>query len=297
MRFALTKTGERTAPQPSNRAFCPGCHAAVAAKCGEVLTWHWAHLADASCTWDPEPETPWHRNWKAAAPDDRQEIALNGQRADIVSPSGLVIELQHSHLAGEHIRKREAAYQHMMWIFDARGAYAASRLTLRRHPDRDPDDLYRTIRWEAAPAYPSQAKASMLLDLDDETLIWIGAWHGEPGDRSKNGHGWLVTPEWVRRVIINGPHLPQRPSARRPLTAALLSQQEIRPATVAVTGPLDWSSHRIGPLRACMCCGRPALMRDANGKACHKVCAEREPPDATESTTSETADEQQKADA
>jgi hypothetical protein len=37
---------------------------------------------------------------------------------------------------------------------------------------------------------------------------------------------------------------------------------------------LDWSSHKIGNPAPCRICQRPALVRDASGLPCHKVCAE-----------------------
>jgi len=37
---------------------------------------------------------------------------------------------------------------------------------------------------------------------------------------------------------------------------------------------LDWHTHKIGPPARCRICRRDALMRDAEGKPCHKVCAE-----------------------
>jgi hypothetical protein len=37
---------------------------------------------------------------------------------------------------------------------------------------------------------------------------------------------------------------------------------------------LDWSGHRVGEPAPCRLCRRPALVRDASGLACHKVCAE-----------------------
>ncbi|GIJ65645.1 bifunctional DNA primase/polymerase [Virgisporangium ochraceum] len=37
---------------------------------------------------------------------------------------------------------------------------------------------------------------------------------------------------------------------------------------------LDWRDHAVGPLAPCRLCGRPALMRDADGRPCHKICAE-----------------------
>jgi len=37
---------------------------------------------------------------------------------------------------------------------------------------------------------------------------------------------------------------------------------------------LDWRKHFTGPLRRCVLCARPALMRDEDRQPCHKVCAE-----------------------
>jgi hypothetical protein len=37
---------------------------------------------------------------------------------------------------------------------------------------------------------------------------------------------------------------------------------------------LDWRRLSIGPLRPCVLCGRPALMRNDDHDPCHKVCAE-----------------------
>ena len=39
---------------------------------------------------------------------------------------------------------------------------------------------------------------------------------------------------------------------------------------------LDWRKHSTGPNRPCRLCGKPTILRDENGKAAHKVCAERE---------------------
>lgn len=39
---------------------------------------------------------------------------------------------------------------------------------------------------------------------------------------------------------------------------------------------LDWRSHKVGARLKCRLCVEKALMRDGQGKPCHKVCAERE---------------------
>lgn len=39
---------------------------------------------------------------------------------------------------------------------------------------------------------------------------------------------------------------------------------------------LDWShTGTVGPPQPCRICHRPALMRDPDGKPCHKTCAEK----------------------
>jgi hypothetical protein len=45
---------------------------------------------------------------------------------------------------------------------------------------------------------------------------------------------------------------------------------------------LDWRHHRIGPLRPCRYCHRDALLRDEHGEPAHKVCAEHDTGQATD---------------
>ncbi|MDH6460890.1 hypothetical protein M2302_001056 [Micromonospora sp. A200] len=55
-------------------------------------------------------------------------------------------------------------------------------------------------------------------------------------------------------------------------------QQTAAPATAQPerTGSgLVWSSHATGDPAPCRICRRPALMRDGEGRPCHKVCAEQ----------------------
>lgn len=48
------------------------------------------------------------------------------------------------------------------------------------------------------------------------------------------------------------------------------------PPPPSAAGGLDWSKHRSGDPAPCRVCRKPAFMRDAAGKPCHKVCAEQE---------------------
>jgi hypothetical protein len=60
-------------------------------------------------------------------------------RADIVTPSGLVIELQHSSIPVDEITERERFYQNMIWLIDAESF--KSRFCVRQR------DGYWTFLW------------------------------------------------------------------------------------------------------------------------------------------------------
>jgi hypothetical protein len=94
------------------------------------VTWHWAHQAALDC--DPwfEPETEWHRSWKALASDERVEVVMGDHRADIVSREGTVVELQHSSISVEDIRARESYYRRMVWLIDGSAFAENFRVTL-----------------------------------------------------------------------------------------------------------------------------------------------------------------------
>jgi hypothetical protein len=39
-------------PNPHARAACPYCSASMAAKCGDVVGWHWAHIGPTCQDWE-----------------------------------------------------------------------------------------------------------------------------------------------------------------------------------------------------------------------------------------------------
>jgi competence protein CoiA len=87
---------------------------------------HWAHACRKDC--DPwwENETAWHREWKNLFPVKCREISYTApdgeiHRADIVTHSGVVIEVQHSQMTDCERLSREAFYQNLVWIIDGRG--------------------------------------------------------------------------------------------------------------------------------------------------------------------------------
>lgn len=131
MNYACKDNGVRIEPTPGARATCPSCKSTVIAKCGSINVWHWAHEADADCDRWSEPETVWHRSWKACFSPSEQEVVMGPHRADICTRSGRVIELQHSTISAEEIRERESFYGHgMVWVIDA--SPFQDNLTLRR---------------------------------------------------------------------------------------------------------------------------------------------------------------------
>jgi len=102
---------------------CPICKSTVIAKCGPRVIHHWAHTVDRTC--DPwwENETAWHRQWKNLFPEDCREIthtASDGEihRADIKTPTGIVIEVQHSSMSDKERLSRESFYRNLVWIVD-----------------------------------------------------------------------------------------------------------------------------------------------------------------------------------
>lgn len=116
MEWALVD-GQRVKAEKSGAiGVCPGCGGEVRAKCGEVVSWHWAHI-NADCDPWSEPETDWHRKWKGYFPDTWQEVTKPPHRADVAGPNG-VLEIQHSGITPEEIREREQFYGRMAWIID-----------------------------------------------------------------------------------------------------------------------------------------------------------------------------------
>jgi competence protein CoiA len=122
MQFALVD-GIRSSPRRGTRGACEACGSPTISKCGGKIVHHWAHASRQSC--DPwwENETPWHREWKERFPPECRErclTAANGEihRADVITASGIVIEIQNSPMPDAERRSREAFYGNMIWILN-----------------------------------------------------------------------------------------------------------------------------------------------------------------------------------
>ena len=122
MKYASVN-GVRQEAEPKLRGTCPNCDREVVAKCGQQRIWHWSHLGKLECDRWWEPETEWHRAWKALFPQEWQEVihvAADGERhiADVKNDRGWVIELQHSPIDPEERLSRENFYETMVWVVD-----------------------------------------------------------------------------------------------------------------------------------------------------------------------------------
>lgn len=117
---------ERREAFPGGRGMCPICGSPTVAKCGARVIHHWAHATRRDC--DPwwENETDWHREWKNLFPEECREISYTApdgeiHRADLVTPSGIVIEFQHSQMSDAERLSRESFYRNLIWVVDGRG--------------------------------------------------------------------------------------------------------------------------------------------------------------------------------
>ncbi len=149
MRYALAD-GSLAEAVPKLKATCQCCSLPVIAKCGRFKIWHWAHKTREHCDQWWEPETIWHRSWKANFPVEWQEIiqedTVTGERhiADVKTASGLVIEFQHSILKPEELISRENFYEHMVWVVDGcRSDFDATYFKLGL--ESEPIELHNSI--------------------------------------------------------------------------------------------------------------------------------------------------------
>lgn len=125
MQYAIVD-GKRREAFAGGRGSCPTCNAEMIAKCGPRVIHHWSHKGSRNC--DPwwENETDWHREWKSYFPEEWREIthlSKDGEihRADIKTPAGIVIEIQHSSMTDAERQARETFYGNIVWVLDGKG--------------------------------------------------------------------------------------------------------------------------------------------------------------------------------
>jgi hypothetical protein len=123
MQYALVY-GIRSQAKKGFEGLCELCNSKVIAKCGDTVIHHWSHYKRKDCDNWWETETIWHREWKNRFPKDYREVILKNDstmeihRADIYTPTGLTIELQHSYINNYERVSRELFYNNLIWVVD-----------------------------------------------------------------------------------------------------------------------------------------------------------------------------------
>ena len=174
--YADTPILSRVEATPRAEATCPTCSSRVLAKCGRIVVWHWAHATGFDCdTWS-EPVGPWHLTWQQFAPRECREVVIGRHRADLRSPEGHVVELQHSSLPVDTIAAREAFYgPRMVWVWNAAEAYDSERLEIRPRAG----STYATFRWKHPRKSIAACTRTVVLDLGNGTVLRLGKMHPE----------------------------------------------------------------------------------------------------------------------
>lgn len=113
-------------PTRGMKGICPYCEKPLVTKCGFIKLHHFAHKPGAECVSNKYHDgiSDWHIEWQYMIdypmPGVNVEVPLNNKeyqkRADLVTPSGYIIEFQKSPLPLEERLLREKHYQNMIWV-------------------------------------------------------------------------------------------------------------------------------------------------------------------------------------
>jgi hypothetical protein len=182
----------------------------MASHTGELSPWHWQHLPHPdhpSCNGGSnEPETTWHRRWKADAPEGTQEITVENHRADVFTRGGIAIEFQHSKLNDGVAQEREAAWNsRLMWIIDGTGCLG-DQLTVWT----DPIDGDHRFEWAEVDRWVRFLKCPILIDLDGDTLLSVtDSYVNSP---RYGGRGRIVTRGWATSNVLDALNMLEAPT-------------------------------------------------------------------------------------
>jgi hypothetical protein len=204
MRFALIN-GHRLEAQPNLFGLCPICDQPMVAKCGDMKIWHWAHKASRLCDVWWENESVWHREWKAEFPEGWQEIvhrAEDGELhiADVKTPDGWVLEIQHSNLCREEREAREVFYRRMTWVVDGtrrRNDLAKFSRAWASGEARDPNSNKRRLSSPVGALLRDWAgsRAHVFFDFGRTWPIW---WPFPGSDKTRAYVQYISRAEFIR---------------------------------------------------------------------------------------------------
>lgn len=169
MEIALVN-GERNEPFAGGRGICPQCGSPMIAKCGPRVLHHWAHFGRRNC--DPwwETETAWHRGWKALFPEECREVshvAEDGEihRADIKTPTGIVVEIQNSPMSDAERISREQFYGNLVWVLNGKRFQDNFDIYhMLPHPD---SEVAQDLIWSKAKRHMHGANGGIFVRLSE----------------------------------------------------------------------------------------------------------------------------------
>lgn len=189
MIYALQNGQRVMANKDIKDAVCDICGEVLIPKCGRIKTNHWSHKRNNDCDSWAEHETKWHSDWKNCFPKECQEIVIKKEirlndndsyktlvthRADVKLPSGLVIEVQNSHISVNEIEQREKFYDKMIWIFNKDTFAKSLKLYNNYYFDDHVNNHYslkyisRTLRFCLKPIY---------IDIGNNKLLFISSFN------------------------------------------------------------------------------------------------------------------------
>ncbi len=169
MQLALINQ-EPTEPFPKGRGKCPMCGSEMVAKCGSRVIHHWAHHRSRNC--DPwwENETSWHREWKNLYPIHCREVshtADDGEihRADVKTPTGIVVELQHSTMCDDERIARENFYKNLARVLD--GSVFAQNFDIYHMLPAPDSSVAKDIVWAKAKRHMEGANQGLFFRVSE----------------------------------------------------------------------------------------------------------------------------------
>jgi len=221
--IASLPSGERTMPSPAVvGASCPVCTAPVIAKCGRIVSWHFAHKVDSECDPWADPETEWHRKWKARWPVDQQEVVIGDHRADVLTPGRKVIEFQHSSIDPDEVADREQFYaasaSGLAWVLDMTEAFEKNRLILGDAGPSGFTTFHFTPQRPRLGFFGRVGSVEVFYHLGGRRLLWTAKHtvHGKPP-----WAGWVVDASEV--FAWDGVSVDERRRASEPFFSAGIS--------------------------------------------------------------------------